>query len=94
MRCHRSRCPAGRARLAGTVGSHGEPFAVQATFPSGVRCTFTGTLGDPDATNDYRCTDPAGTVLFEDTFHVGACRCADRTRDPAVGFCATDPCPF
>jgi len=66
---------------------------VQAFFPSGVRCTLAGTLHDPAATNRYRCTDPAGAILFEDTFHVGGCRCGDRSGATA-GFCETNPCPF
>src|SRR5262249_10572910 len=93
LRCHGSRCPGRRARVSGSVGPQGTAFIAEGTFPSGVRCTFSGTLSDPEAPQRYRCVDRAGATFIDDTFHVGGCRCGDRLGTDS-GFCATEPCPF
>jgi hypothetical protein len=94
IRCDGDACPGRRARIEGTTRSAGDGFVFRARFRRGVLCTFIGTIGDPNATNTYGCVDPQGNVTLQDTFHVGACRCLDRTQGNPSGFCATHPCPF
>lgn len=95
VRCDRSACPGQRARIEGTTRAGGQGLVFRAGFRRrGVVCTFTGTISDPNATNTFICQDAEGNVTLEDTFHVGLCRCLDRTPGGRSGFCATRPCPF
>jgi hypothetical protein len=92
--CNGDGCPGLRARADGDTRARGEGFVVRATFRRGVVCTFTGSTSDPNATNAFTCLDAQGNVTLQDTFHVGACRCLDRTHGSRSGFCASNPCPF
>jgi len=93
--CHRGGCPGHRARIEGNTGrAGGHGFVFRGAFRGGVVCTFTGTISDPNATNTYTCQDAQGNVTLQGTFHIGACRCVDRTGGRPSGFCAPRPCPF